>query len=138
METLQKQLFDWLNKVFGFTAGKDSFQNRLPSTAQVGDQPAMWLVENDTFVRRQFTSHSKLKEYSFVLNYRDIAAQKVKQKILELEQVLNHLECFSLPDYEVISIVANNFGADQDPDAQKFTRGEIYLTLVVLDNYEIY
>lgn len=138
METLQKQLFDWLNKVFGFTAGKDSFQNKLPSTQQVGDQPVLWLVENNAFVSRQFTSHSKLKEYSFLLNYRDIKAQDVKQKILEFEQIINHLECFHLPDYEVISIVAESFGADQDPDAQKFTRGNIALTLVVLDNYELH
>lgn len=138
METLQKQLFDWLNKTFGFTGGKDSFQNHLPSTNQLGDKPVMWLVENPAYVTRQFASHSKLKEYSFLLNYRDIKAQDVSKKILEMEQVINHTECFHLPDYEVISITAESFGADEDPDAQKFTRGNIALLLVVLDNYELH
>lgn len=138
METLQKQLFDWLNKVFGFTGGKDSFLNRLPSTIQLGDQPVMWLIENSAFVSRQFASHSKLKEYSFQLYYRDIKARDVEQKMLEIEQVINHTKCFHLPDYEVMSITAAAFGADRDPDAQKFTRADITLTVVVLDNYELH
>ena len=138
METVQKQFFDWLNRVFGFTAGVDSFQNKLPSTQQVGDKPVLWLVENTAYVTRQYASHSKLKEYSFLLNYRDIKAQDVKQKILEFEQVINHTDCFHLPDYEVMSIEAESFGADQDPDAQKFTRGNLSIIITVLDNYELH
>lgn len=138
METLQKELFDWLNKVFGFTGGKDSFQNRLPNTIQLGDKPVMWLIENDAYVSRQFASHSKLKEYSFLLHYRDIKAQDVDKKVLEIEQVINHTECFHLPSYDIMSITASSFGSDTDPDAQKFTRGSIVLTLVVLDNYELH
>lgn len=136
METLQKELFDWLCETFGFTAAENAFMHNLPATIQTGDQPVMWLVENTAFVTNQLASHSKLKEYSFLLNYRDVRSKAVDAKVLEMEQTINHLHCFSLPSYQVIQIQANSFGADRDPDAEKFTRGSVSVTLTVLDNYE--
>lgn len=136
METIQKEFFDWLCAEFGFLAGKNAFQNKLPNTNQLGDQPVMWLIENSAYVIQQFHSHSKMKEYSFLLHYRDVRARDVELKVLELEQVLNHVHCFTLPSYKVISMMANSFGNDVDPDAEKFTRGSISITIRVLDNYE--
>lgn len=136
METIQKEFFDWLCDTFGFTPAVDAFQNTLPTTNQTGDQPVMWLVENTSFVTRQFHSRSKLKEYSFLINYRDVRARDVELKVLELEQVINHTSCLTLPSYKVMQIQANSFGADRDPDAEKFTRGSVSVTFIVLDNYE--
>lgn len=136
METIQKEFFDWLCETFGFEPAVNAFQNTLPTTNQTGDQPVMWLVENTAFVTRQFATKSKLKEYSFLINYRDVRARDVELKVLELEQVINHVACFSLPSYQVMQIQANSFGADRDPDAEKFTRGSVSVTFVVLDNYE--
>ena len=53
-----------------------------------------------------------------------------------MEQVINHVKCFDLPSYKVIQIQSDSFGADLDPDAEKFTRGSLSITLQVLDNYE--
>lgn len=136
METMQKELFDWLCNTFGFVAGTDAFQNRLPNTNQLGDIPVMWLIQNASYVTRQFTSHSKLKEYSFILNYRNVKVRDAELKAHEIEQVINHIKCFELPSYKVISIQANTFGADTDPDAEKFTRSSISIIVDVLDNYE--
>lgn len=136
METIQKELFDWLCNEFGFVGGQDAFQNRVPNTNQTGDNPIMWLIQSSGYVIRQFHSHSKLKEYSFLLNYRNVKVYEAERKILEMEQVINHVRCFTLPSYKVIQIQANSFGADEDPDAEKFSRGSLSITLQVLDNYE--
>lgn len=136
METVQKELFDWLCNEFRFVGGQNAFQNRVPTTNQLGDQPIMWLVQSSGFVVRQFHSHSKLKEYVFLLNYRNVKAQAVEREILEMEQVINHVKCFDLPSYKVIQIQSDSFGTDVDPDAEKFTRGSLSITLQVLDNYE--
>lgn len=137
METLQKEFFDWLCGTFGFTPAEDAFQHTLPTTNQTGDtKPVMWLVENTAYVTRQFATSSKLKEYSFLINYRATKARDAELKVLEMEQVINHLKCFQLPTYKVVQIQANSFGADRDPDAEKFTRGSVAVTFVVLDNYE--
>ena len=136
METIQKEFFDWLCKTFGFVPGVDAFQNRVPTTNQTGDTPLMWLIEDPSYVTRQFTTSTKLKEYNFSINYRNVRGREVDNKMLEIEQVINHLKCFTLPSYQVIQIQANSFGADTDPDAEKFMRGTVNVTFTVLDNYE--
>lgn len=136
METIQKEFFDWLCDTFGFIPAENAFQNVLPTTNQIGNKPVMWLVENTSYVTQQFATRSKLKEYSFLVNYRDVRARDVELKVLEMEQVINHTTCFTLPSYQVMQIQASSFGADRDPDAEKFTRGSISITLIVLDNYE--
>lgn len=136
METLQKEFFDWLCDTFGFTAAVDAFQHTLPTTNQTGDAPVMWLVENTAFVTQQFATSTKMKEYSFLINYRATKARDAELKVLEMEQVINHLKCFNLPSYKVIWVQANSFGADRDPDAEKFTRGSVTVTFRILDNYE--
>lgn len=136
METIQKEFFSWLCETFGFAPGVNAFQNRVPTTNQTGDGSLMWLIEDPGYVTRQFVSSSKLKEYNFSINYRNVRARDVELKLLEMEQVINHLKCFTLPSYKVIQIQANSFGADEDPDAEKFMRGTVSVMLVVLDNYE--
>lgn len=136
METIQKEFFDWLCKTFGFVPGVDAFQNRVPTTNQTGDTSLMWLIEDPSYVTRQFTTSTKLKEYNFSINYRNVRGREVDNKMLEIEQVINHLKCFTLPSYQVIQIQANSFGADTDPDAEKFMRGTVNVTFTVLDNYE--
>lgn len=136
METIQKEFFDWLCQTFGFTPGVNAFQNRVPTTNQTGDASLMWLIEDPSYVTRQFVTSSKLKEYNFSINYRNVRAREVDLKTLEMEQVINHLRCFSLPSYKVMQIQATSFGADVDPDSEKFIRGTISVSCVVLDNYE--
>lgn len=136
METIQKEFFDWLCETFGFVGGVDAFQHRIPTTNQTGDTSVMWLVEDPGYVTRQFLTSSKLKEYNFSINYRNVKARAVDLKVLEMEQVINHVKCFTLPSYSVMQIQATSFGADVDPDEEKFTRGTISVSLVVLDNYE--
>lgn len=136
METIEKEFFDWLCETFDFKPAVNAFMHALPTTNQTGDQPVLWLVANDAFVSRQFASRSKLKEYSFLINYREVRARNVDLKVLEIEQAINHTSCFMLPSYQVMQMQATSFGADRDPDAEKFTRGSIAVTLTVLDNYE--
>ena len=138
METVQKEFFDWFCSEFGFTAGVNAFINRLPNTNQTGQSsPVVWILENNSFVSRQFSSKTKQKEYSLVLNYRAPKAKTVDEKVLEFEQVINHLSCFTLPSYEVISIQASSFNSDLDADAEGFYRGTLSITINIIDNYEI-
>lgn len=138
METVQKEFFDWLCSEFGFIGGVDAFQNRLPNSNQTGQESsAMWLIENNNFVVRQFATRTKQKEYNLVLYYRAPKARTVDAKILEIEQVINHLACFNLPSYKVVSIQADSFSSDLDADTEGFYRGTVSVTINVIDNYEI-
>ncbi len=137
MNTVQNEIFDWLCDTFGFTAGVDAFENRLPSTIQTGqDASVMWLIGNDNFVVRQFASKTKEKEYSLMIYYRAIRAETVNQKVLEMEQVINHLSCFDLPSYRVKSIQASSFNANQDADLENFWRGVVTVRVNVIDTYK--
>ena len=136
MDTVQNEMFDWLCMTFGFNPGVDAFENRLPSTNQTGQEmPTMWLVGNDNFVVRQFASKTKEKEYSLLLHYRAPKAETVNQKIMEIEQAINHLSCFDLPSYRVKSIQASSFNAAEDADSENFWRGSVTIRLSIIDTY---
>lgn len=138
METVQKEFFDWFCSEFGFIGGENAFMNRLPNTNQTGQStPVVWVLENNGFVTRQFTSKTKQKEYNLVVNYRAAKAKDVDEAVLEFEQVINHLTCFELPSYKVVSIQADSFNSDLDADAEGFYRGTVSITINIIDNYEI-
>lgn len=136
MESVQKELFVKLCELLGLEEGKNFFMNRLPNTNELGDESVAWLIENDGIVTRQFTSHTKTKEYTCILYYRHQKPSVVDKKICEIEQIINHVECFALPSYIVTGIQAVSFSSGIDTDNEKFYRGTVTIRLGILDNYE--
>lgn len=134
MRTLATEMFEWLAEEIGFNIGENAFMNILPDTNQVKGE-AYWLIDNNSYVSRQMISRSKLKRYTLVLNYRNVSARVVDNKILQIEQILNHTTCLQLPNYKIIQMQASSWDADRDADDEKFYRGSLTITVDVLDTY---
>lgn len=134
METLTKELFDWLAINLGWHPGTNAFMSRVPSSQTV--QECYWLIANNNFVVRQFATRTKEKESSFLLNYRNVRARDVDNEIMRMENIINHLGCFKLKDYDVTYIRADSWSAAEDADAEGFYRGFLTINLRTIDNYE--
>lgn len=133
MKTIAQELFQLLSKVLSLKTGEEFFLYRLPSTKQVSPEVWWMTVQQQSLTSKYLTSE---KDYyiTFLLNYRSTKAQKVDDEISKAAEIINNLQCFRLPDYQVTYCHASTISVNEDLDVEDMQRGSIIITLRSIGN----
>ena len=133
MNTIGVEFSNFICKLFGLEFGKNFFYPRVPDE----EAPVYWMTLMGSLLNRKLKTHQNIKEYVFVLNYRDVKAQNVDEKIFEIETVLNHLTCSKLEHFDLYEITTSNLGTYEDVDSEGRFKGSIQIVVKVHDDYHI-
>lgn len=131
MNTIGVELSAFLCEQFDLSFGENFFYTRVPDVAG----PVYWLTLINSVVNRNFKTKQKIKEYSFVLNYRDISSRIVDEKIFEIETILNRLTCTQFENFELYELSTSNLGTYEDNDVEGRFKGSIQIVVKILDDY---
>lgn len=129
--TIGKEISNYLCNLFSLTFGTDFYYMRVPDEPG----PVYWMTLMGSYVNRDLKTRQKIKEYQFVLNYRDIKAQNVDEKISEIENVLSHLSCVKLDNFDLYDIAVSNLGTYEDVDVENRFKGSIQISVKIHDDY---
>ena len=72
-----------------------------------------------------------IKAYNFLIYFRSNEAKTVDETLSALEEMLNCSSCVELDGFELVSINATQFPADQDLDSENRMVGMIQVQLSV-------
>lgn len=131
MNTIGKEFSEFLCKLLNLEFGKDFFYMRVPD--EVG--PVYWMTLIGSYVNRDLKTKQKIKEYQFVLNYRDVKAQNVDEEIFRIETILNRLTCAELDNFELYELSTSNLGSYEDADVEGRFKGTIQISVKIHDDY---
>lgn len=130
-KTIGRELADFLCETFDLTFGSDMFYMRVPDE----EGPVFWLIQTNGFIQKELKTKQKVKEYQFLLYYRDRKAANVDKKIFEIETILNRLTCTKLENYYLYSLKTSNLGTDEDVDVEGRYRGVLEIAIQIYDDY---
>lgn len=133
MNTIGVEFSEFICDLFNLEFGENFFYPRVPDV----NGPVYWMTFVGSLLNRKLKTHQNIKEYVFVLNYRDIKAQKVDEKIFEIETVLNHLTCSKLEHFDLYEITTSNLGTYEDVDVEGRFKGSIQIIVRIHDDYHI-
>lgn len=129
--TIGKEISNFLCDLFGLKFGKDFYYMRVPDEPG----PVYWLVLIGSYINRDLRTKQKIKEYQFVLNYRDVKAQNVDEKVFEIAETISHLSCVSLDNFDLYDISASNLGTYEDADIEDRFKGSVQIVVRIHDDY---
>lgn len=110
--------------------GQNIFLYRVPNSLKT-DTELLWVIPSGGMPIRYNQTGEMIKEYSFIINFRSMSAEKIDVVLNDLEQILNCSSCVSLKGFELVSIRATQFPADQDLDAENRMVGMINCSIQV-------
>lgn len=128
--TISKSFVDFLEKKGYGVFGQNIFLYRVPNSLKT-ETELLWVIPSGGQPIRLNQTGEMVKEYSFLIYYRSMSAEKVDKALNDLEQVLNCSSCVSLDGFELVSIRATQFPADQDLDAENRMVGMINCAIQV-------
>ena len=131
MNTIGVEFSNFLCDEFGLTFGEDFFYMRVPDV----EGPVFWMTMVGSLVDRDLKTKQKIKEYQFLLSYRNKSAQKVDEEIFQIETILNRLTCVHLEHYDLYAIRTSNLGAYEDIDMEGRFKGTIQIAVKIHDDY---
>lgn len=133
MDTINEELFHFLSNLLSLREGENFFLYRLPSTNQVLPK-VWWLTVQSQSLTRKFITFEKDYYITYILNYRDQSARNVDHEISRVAEMINNLQCFRLPDYQITTCHASTISANEDLDVEDMQRGSITITIRSIGN----
>lgn len=133
MKTISQELFRFLGNLLSFREGENYFIYRLPSTKQV-EPKVWWMTVQQQSLSRKFATSEKDYIATYILNYRSTRAEDVDNEISRVSEIINNLQCFRLPDYQVTYCHASTISVNEDLDVEDMQRGSIIITLRSIGN----
>lgn len=113
--------------------GQTLFLFRVPNSLKT-QTDLMWVIPSGGSTISAGVSGGKLKAYQMLVYYRSNSARQVDEALSALEKELNCPSCVELEGFEVVSIEANQFAADNDLDSENRMVGMLQVQLTVYEN----
>lgn len=133
--TIAKSFVKFLeNKGYGIF-GQNIFLYRVPNSLKT-ETELLWVIPSGGMPIRANQTGEMIKEYSFTIYFRSMSAEKVDKALNDLEQTLNCSSCVQLEGFELVSIRATQFPADQDLDSENRMVGMINCSISVYKGCE--
>lgn len=133
METINQELYHFLSNLLSLNEGTNFFLYQLPSTNQVKPR-VWWLTVQSQSLTRKFITFEKDYYITYTLNYRSQSARDVDNNISQVAEMINNLQCFRLPSYQITTCHASTISANEDLDAEDMMRGSITITVRSIGN----
>lgn len=133
METINQELYHFLSNLLALNEGINFFLYQLPSTNQVKPR-VWWLTVQSQSLTRKFITFEKDYHITYTLNYRSQSARDVDNNISQAAEIINNLQCFRLPSYQITTCHASTISANEDLDAEDMMRGSITITIRSIGN----
>lgn len=133
METINQELYHFLSNLLSLNEGTNFFLYQLPSTNQVKPR-VWWLTVQSQSLTRKFITFEKDYYITYTLNYRSQSARDVDNNISQAAEIINNLQCFRLPSYQITTCHASTISANEDLDAEDMMRGSITITVRSIGN----
>lgn len=133
METINQELYHFLSNLLSLNEGVDFFLYQLPSTNQVKPR-VWWLTVQSQSLTRKFITFEKDYYITYTLNYRSQSARDIDNNISQVAEMINNLQCFRLPSYQITTCHASTISANEDLDAEDMMRGSITITIRSIGN----
>ena len=131
MNTIGIELCNFLCDEFGLTFGKDFFYMRVPDESG----PVFWMTQVGSLIDRDLRTKQKIKEYQFLLSYRNTSAQKVDEEIFRIETIINRMSCVKLEHFDLYDIRTSNLGSYEDVDMEGRFKGTLQIVVRIHDDY---
>lgn len=131
MNTIGTEFVKFLCDTFGLTFGEDIYYIKMPDS----QGPVYWVELVGSILDRELKTKQKIKEYDFILHYRDISAKSVDEEIFKIETILNRMSCVKLEHFELYEIKTTNLGTHDDLDVEGRVRGSIQISVKIHDDY---
>lgn len=112
------------------TFGQDIFLYRVPNSLKT-QTDLMWIIPSGGSPVSSNATGEKQKAYQMLVYYRSNSARQVDEALSLLENQLNCPSCVELEGFELVSIEATQFAADQDLDSENRMVGMIQVQLTV-------
>lgn len=133
METINQELYHFLSNLLSLNEGTNFFLYQLPSTNQVKPR-VWWLTVQSQSLTRKFITFEKDYYITYTLNYRSQSARDVDNNISQVAEMINNLQCFRLPSYQITTCHASTISANEDLDVEDMMRGSITITVRSIGN----
>ena len=133
METINQELYHFLSNLLSLNEGTNFFLYQLPSTNQVKPR-VWWLTVQSQSLTRKFITFEKDYYITYTLNYRSQSARDVDNNISQAAEIINNLQCFRLPSYQITTCHASTISANEDLDVEDMMRGSITITVRSIGN----
>ena len=110
--------------------GQNIFLYRVPN--QLKTQTVLyWVIPSGGMKISTNKTGEAIKAYNFLIYFRSNEAKTVDETLSALEEMLNCSSCVELDGFELVSINATQFPADQDLDSENRMVGMIQVQLSV-------
>lgn len=133
METINQELYHFLSNLLSLNEGINFFLYQLPSTNQVKPR-VWWLTVQSQSLTRKFITFEKDYHITYTLNYRSQSARDVDNNISQAAEIINNLQCFRLPSYQITTCHASTISANEDLDVEDMQRGSITIAIRSIGN----
>lgn len=110
--------------------GQNIFLYRVPNSLKTQTE-LYWVIPSGGMKISTNKTGEAIKAYSFLIYFRSNEAKTVDETLSALEEMLNCSSCVELDGFELVSINATQFPADQDLDSENRMVGMIQVQLSV-------
>lgn len=110
--------------------GQNIFLYRVPNSLKTQTE-LYWVIPSGGIKISTNKTGEAIKAYNFLIYFRSNEAKTVDETLSALEEMLNCSSCVELDGFELVSINATQFPADQDLDSENRMVGMIQVQLSV-------
>lgn len=110
--------------------GQNIFLYRVPNSLKTQTE-LYWVIPSGGMKVSTNKTGEAIKAYNFLIYFRSNEAKTVDETLSALEEMLNCSSCVELDGFELVSINATQFPADQDLDSENRMVGMIQVQLSV-------
>lgn len=110
--------------------GQNIFLYRVPNSLKTQTE-LYWVIPSGGMKISTNKTGEAIKAYNFLIYFRNNEAKTVDETLSALEEMLNCSSCVELDGFELVSINATQFPADQDLDSENRMVGMIQVQLSV-------
>lgn len=110
--------------------GQNIFLYRVPNSLKTQTE-LYWVIPSGGMKISTNKTGEAIKAYNFLIYFRSNEAKTVDETLSALEEMLNCSSCVELDGFELVSINATQFPADQDLDSENRMVGMIQVQLSV-------
>lgn len=128
--TISQVFIDYLESQGYGKFGQTLFLYRVPNSLKT-QTDLMWVIPSGGSPVSTNVSGEKQKAYQMLIYYRSNSARQVDEALSLLEEQLNCPNCVELQGFELVSIEATQFAADQDLDSENRMVGMLQVQLTV-------
>jgi hypothetical protein len=126
--TIAETFMNWLPSQINATQGTDLFYMQVPGNAP----PACWwVISSGGSPVQKLPTGETIRQYFLMVYYRSNKGADVERQLSILEESLNTSDCLQLQGYEIVSVEASQFPADNDLDSEDRRVGMLQATIEV-------